>query len=78
MLRMYVSACCTLKPSIRYSPFEHPTSRVIGQPNRLKDVVLLDGGGEAHLGVCLGESDHGFELAGGGGDAAVGGADVLA
>lgn len=41
-------------------------------------IVFTHGGGEAHLGVCFREPDHGFELARGGGDAPVGGADVFA
>lgn len=39
-------------------------------------VGCRDGGGKAHLGVRFREADHRFELSGGGGDAAVGGADV--
>lgn len=41
------------------------------------DIVFRDSGGEAHFGVRFGQTDHAFELTGGGGDAALGGADVF-
>ncbi len=50
----------------------------LDQPDRLRDVVYGDFLGQAHLGMSLGESDHGLQLPRRGRDAPLGGADIFA